>query len=230
MIKAVFFDLYNTLVCYEPSRESVQAGALRDLGIEVAPGSLSWPLVAADEFLYPEMARKPMGQRTPGERMKLWAEYERVLLREAGIKVDEATVAGLLVRVNRVRMEQVLFDDVLPALETLRGRGLLLGLISNVDSDLAPLLDRLGLTAWLQVAVTSLEAGATKPHPRIFWAALERAGVAAGEAIYVGDQYRVDVLGASGAGMKGVLLDRGDYFRKADCPRVNSLAEIVTLL
>ena len=37
MIKAVFFDLYQTLVCYEPPREEIHSGALKDMGINVEP-------------------------------------------------------------------------------------------------------------------------------------------------------------------------------------------------
>jgi putative hydrolase of the HAD superfamily len=79
--------------------------------------------------------------------------------------------------------------------------------------------------------VTSLDAGCNKPNPEIFWKALRRAGVKAAEAIYVGDQYQIDVLGASKAGMKGILLDRGGYFTDiTDCPRIRRLTEIVNHL
>ena len=58
--------------------------------------------------------------------------------------------------------------------------------------------------------------------------ALKLAGVQAAEAIYVGDQYRIDIGGANEAGMKGVLLDRGGYMEEAaDCPRIQSLSQIV---
>ncbi len=67
-----------------------------------------------------------------------------------------------------------------------------------------------------------------KPQPEIFHEALRQAGVQASEAIYVGDQYQIDVVGANKAGMKGVLLDRGDYLEEtADCPRIQSLTQVV---
>ena len=37
MVKAVFFDFYNTLVNYDPPREELEARALKDLGIDVSP-------------------------------------------------------------------------------------------------------------------------------------------------------------------------------------------------
>ncbi len=57
MIKAVFFDLYNTLVGYDPPREEIQARILKDFGIEVSPEALLRPIMTADDFIYQEHAR-----------------------------------------------------------------------------------------------------------------------------------------------------------------------------
>jgi putative hydrolase of the HAD superfamily len=79
--------------------------------------------------------------------------------------------------------------------------------------------------------VTSREVGANKPEPAIFLAALERAGVSAPEAVYVGDQYQTDVLGARGVGIKPILIDRFDLESEAsDCPRIHSLMELPAYL
>ena len=228
MIKAVFFDLYHTLVRYEPPREELQAGALKEFGIEVKPEVFRWPFVIADEFIYQEIARSSLSQRSKEEQMALYIQYERILLKEAGIEVNEQLILGLLSKMRQFDMKLVLFDDVMPVLTDLKGRGLILGLISNVDRDIAPLLSQLNLTSLLQVVVTSQNVGFNKPQPEIFQEALKQAGARASEAIYVGDQYQIDVVGASKAGMKGVLLDRGNYFEEiTDCPRIHSLTQVV---
>ena len=49
-----------------------------------------------------------------------------------------------------------------------------------------------------------------KPHPSIFAAALQLVDVPAGEAVMVGDSVRQDVDGALQAGMRAVLLHRGE--------------------
>ena len=160
--------------------------------------------------------------------MALYVQYERILLKEAGIAADEPLVLGLLGKMQQSDMKLVLFDDVMPALTDLKGRRLILGLISNVDRDITSLLSQLGLTSLLKVVVTSQDAGFNKPQPEIFREALKQAGTRAAEAIYVGDQYRIDVVGANQVGMKGVLLDRGGYFAETiDCPRLQSLTQIV---
>ena len=231
MIKAVFFDLYQTLVCYEPPREELQAKALEEFGIEVKPEVLRRPLVIADEYIYQELARASLRQRSKEEQIALWAQYEETLLREAGVKTDKQLILGLLSKMQQFKMKLVLFDDVMPALTDLKRRGLILGLISNIDRDMTTTFNELGLSLLLQVMVTSQEVGFNKPQPQIFQEALKRAGVRASEAIYVGDQYQIDVVGAKGVGMKGILLDRGGYFAEiTDCPRIQSLTQIKEFL
>jgi putative hydrolase of the HAD superfamily len=228
MIKAVFFDLYHTLVRYEPPREELMSEVLQDFGIEAKPEILRKPLVIADEFIYQEIARTPLNQRSKEDKIALFARHQEIVLKEAGIEANQKLILGLLGKMQQFAMKLVLFDDVMPTLTDLKNRGLILGLISNVDSDITPLLDQLGLTSWLQVVVTSQNAGFNKPQPEIFQAALKQAEVQASEAIYVGDQYQVDVVGASKVGMRGVLLDRGDYFEETtDHPRIQSLTQLV---
>ncbi|MFC1963914.1 HAD family hydrolase [Chloroflexota bacterium] len=228
MIRAVFFDLYQTLVRYEPPREELQAKALADFGISVTPEKMRWPLVAADEFIYGELARVPLGQRDEKGKMALWAQYQRVLLKEAMIEARDNLVLGLLGKMREVKMGLVLFADVEPVLTDLRNWGMTLGLISNIDRDISATLNELGLPGLLDIMITSLEVGATKPGPQIFQAALQKARVSPGEAIYVGDQYQVDVLGANGAGMKGILLDRGNFFPNiTDVPRIQGLGQVL---
>jgi putative hydrolase of the HAD superfamily len=230
MIRAVFFDLYHTLVRYDPPREELQARALKDFGIDVAPETLRRPLTVADEFIYRELAGSPLSHRSTKDKMALYARYQEIVLKEAGVEPSEQLTLGLLARMRQFDMKLVLFDDVLPALTDLKERGLILGLISNVDRDMTPFLNELGLTPLLQVVVTSQDVGSSKPQPEIFREALRQAGVQASEAIYVGDQYETDVIGAKKAGMKGVLLDRGGYSDKTvDCPRIRTLTQVGTL-
>jgi putative hydrolase of the HAD superfamily len=227
MIKAVFFDLYNTLVTYDPPREEIEAKILKDFGIEVTPEALRRPILTADDFIYQEHARLPFSKRSKEETTALYIQYHGMVLKEAGLEAPKELVVGILGKWMNFKLKMVLFDDVVPALSNLKERGLILGLISNVDRDIAPLYQELGLSDWLQVTVTSQEAGFNKPHPEIFQAALKQAGVKPAEAIYVGDQYQIDVLGANKAGMLGVLLDRNGFFEEiTDCPKIRRLTEV----
>ena len=231
MIKAVFFDLYHTLVRYEPPQEELEANALKDFGINTEPGLFTRPMVMATEFLYQEIAHRPLSQRSHEETMALYTQYQRIVLKEAGIAADEKLIYGMLGKMQQLEMKLVLFDDVAPALNELKSRGLVLGLISNVERDLTATISELGLPSWLDIMVTSLDAGFSKPQPQIFEAAIRRAAVQPSQTIYVGDQYEIDCLGANRAGMRGILLDRGGYFEEVtNCPRIRSLAELTNYL
>jgi len=129
-----------------------------------------------------------------------------------------------------VRVENfALYDDVLPCFERLRAAGVRLGLVSNTSRDLDEIVAAFALTDYVEVAVASVEIGLSKPSPAIFGAALERAGVAAGDTVMVGDSVEDDVRGALACGMGAVLLDRAGRY---DLPfvTVHTLAELPAAL
>ena len=227
MTKAVFFDLYFTLIRYEPPQEQLEANALKEFGINTDPDVFDRPMAVANEFMVQEIALRPLSKRSREETIALYAEFQRIVLREAGIEPDEKLVLAMLGKMQQFNTKLVLFDDVIPALRELKSRGLILGLISNVERDLTATINELGLPSWLDIVVTSLEAGFSKPQPEIFEEAMRRAAVQPSEAVYVGDQYQVDCVGAERAGMKGILIDRGGYLQEmTNCPRIQSLGEL----
>jgi putative hydrolase of the HAD superfamily len=79
--------------------------------------------------------------------------------------------------------------------------GLDLVVVSNADADLCDRLECAGVGSLVSAVVTSAEAGAAKPDPAIFRAALEQIGVEAERAIHVGDA-DIDEQGAAAAGMR----------------------------
>ena len=113
----------------------------------------------------------------------------------------------------------------------LRNSGLLTGLISNVNSTGSALADSMGLTGHIDFAITSGDAGAEKPHPAIFHAALSRADVRPAEAVHVGDQIESDIDGALAAGIAPILMDRfNGHPGYATHTRVTCMAELEQLL
>ena len=67
---------------------------------------------------------------------------------------------------------------------------------------------------------------AWKPDPGLFAHALERLEIAPEQAIYVGDNYYADVIGARRAGLGPVLYDPDQVFPDADCPVIRSIGEL----
>jgi putative hydrolase of the HAD superfamily len=228
MITAVFFDLYQTLVCYQPSQAELEARALEGLGVKTSAKDLDRPILTANEFMAQQMAKRPLSKRTREEIAALYIEYQRIVLKEAGIQAEEKTLMRLLGAMQNAQMDLALFEDTLPVLTDLKARGLVTGLISNIEKNMTKAIQKLGIASKLDIVVTSQDAGAVKPQPEIFRFALQQGRVEPGEALYVGDQYRVDVVGANAAGMKGILLDRVGYYKqKPDCPVIKSLKEVI---
>jgi len=228
MIKAVFFDFYNTLATYHPPREEAWANACRERGIKIEAKTLFSSLAAADMYWRNENSRSPIDKKTPEEKINFYVEYATRILRGAGVEVSHDTALQILATIREHKWEFRTFNDTLPTLKELENRGLILGLISNVVQDMEPTYTELGLQPYLDFKVTSAEVGCDKPQPKIFQAALKKAQVKPEEAIYVGDQYDLDIVGARGVGMKALLIDRNNYFPDiTDCPRIGSLTDIV---
>ncbi|MGH7415222.1 MAG: HAD family hydrolase, partial [Candidatus Rokuibacteriota bacterium] len=81
----------------------------------------------------------------------------------------------------------------------------------------------------LHFIIDSAVVGVQKPDPRIFHLGLREAGVAPAEAVYVGDLYSVDVLGARAAGLDGILLDPRGFWAPRDCRLARGLEDAVGL-
>ncbi len=232
MIKAVFLDWFNTLAQYSPPREELQSKVLGEFGINVSPDKILPAILIADKNLFDEHASSPVTKRSPEEQAKIYALYQQTVLTEAGVDISDSP--ALLPKVMKRAQELyrdiqfVLFDDVIPAVKTLKERGLTLGLVTNMEMEMRPLCKELGLGPYLNFVVTSSEVGSDKPQPRIFLEALKRAGAEAREVLHVGDQYKIDVDGARGAGINPLLLDRFNQYPEVDdCPRIHSLSEVV---
>jgi HAD superfamily hydrolase (TIGR01549 family) len=231
MIKAVFLDFYNTLASYSPPREDVYIDSSRKLGINVEAKDLFNSLSAADIFYRNENSQSRIDKRPSEEQINFYVEYITRIISGAGAQISRDQALKILAKIKEYKWEFKVYSDALPALDTLKQRGLIVGLISNVAQDMESTYDKLGLQPYLDFKVTSAEVGFDKPRPEIFLAALKKAAVKPEEALYVGDQYQIDIVGARGVGIKALLIDRNDYFTDiTDCPRIRSLTEVVNYL
>jgi FMN phosphatase YigB (HAD superfamily) len=225
IIKAIFFDWMDTIGRPELERHDLHAQVLSEFGIKVSPEKLIRPIYIAET-------------EVPGGTPYRWDEskdpnpflhYEEVVLSEVGITLPRETVFQILkiISPRAKRTGFALYDDVLPTMKTLKERGLILGLITSMKKEINLVSRQLGLEPYLDFTITSSDVRAPKPEPPLFLAALERAKINALEAIYVGDQYSTDVVGARVVGINPVLIDRYELFSEiSDCPRIRTLTEL----
>lgn len=103
----------------------------------------------------------------------------------------------------------VVFHHVPDALRRLRDCGLKLGCVTNKPREFTvPLLDRMQLASWFDAVVAGDDVPEKKPHPALLLAACARLGVAAGDALMIGDSIN-DALAARAAGCGVVLVETG---------------------
>jgi putative hydrolase of the HAD superfamily len=197
-MKAVIFDLDNTLWDVHP----VIVRAERVLHEFLAR---NYPRVTERHDLESMRAlRVAIAREHPHMRHDFtWLRLES-LRRHAAEAEYPASLADEAFEVfYRARNAVVLYEDVRPALDRLV-RDYRLFAVSNGNADLAAI----GLDHYFEIRLTAREAGMLKPDPRIFARLLSIAGLAATEAVHVGDDADADVEGARAAGIVPVWLNR----------------------
>jgi REG-2-like HAD superfamily hydrolase len=206
--------------------ENAYGGAFRRWGVPVADEEVrdalhgTWGLVAARQ------ARGEVRWGHEGGERGFWRSFvQEVLTRVGGGPLPEGLLDDLVEHFARPESWS-LYPEVLEVLSALRERGLKLLVVSNWDSNLPALLDRLDLTRHFDGVVVSALVGASKPAREIFDTALSLAGVAAHEALHVGDSPSEDYEGARNAGLPALLLDRAGVAR-VGFESIRSLHEIL---
>ena len=215
--RAVLFDAGNTLLGLD--HERIAPAVARALGIGLTAATLR----AASPKAALAMEE---GKGTDQERA---LRYLELLFEGAGVpSVRMGEVQKVLWAQHAERHLWTGTDPgTASALGRLRQAGLGLGVVSNSDGRVAEALEAVGLAEYFSVVVDSKLAGFEKPDPRIFLPALEALQVAPAEALYVGDLYEVDVVGARRAGMAAVLLDPAGLHASRDVPTAPDVAAVV---
>jgi putative hydrolase of the HAD superfamily len=209
----VLFDVGETLIAPRESFGAVYARVLAALGVVLPAEGLELGLrrcwAEINGSLPPGVDR--YSAETGGESA-YWLRFVRgTLARTPNAPNDEALAVRALLPLRDAFRDPgswVIFDDVLPALASLRESGARLGVVSNWDSNLSPLLERLGLAAWFDAIVVSSLEGLEKPRPELFLRAVERLGGQPSQALHVGDTPELDGAGAHAAGVSCVIVDR----------------------
>jgi len=206
MVRAVFLDALGTLVELEPPWLSLRDRVPAEISDERLVSALR-----AEMAYYRDHAHEGRDEPSLADLRERCA---RLVSRELGTEVTpDELVASIRFRA---------YPDAQPALGELRARGLRLIVVSNWDISLPRVLERCGLAGMVDETVTSAGAGARKPDPAIFNAALELAGADPGEALHVGDTEDEDLAGARAAGIRALLIDRN-----GDGGDISSLKQIV---
>jgi HAD superfamily hydrolase (TIGR01549 family) len=215
-LRAVFFDAGNTLVRMNYGAITGQLSALGHAVTSEAVQRAEW---RARVRFDADVLAGPAASTESGSARR---SYVELLLEELGIG-DASTVRAMAAWRESYNAPVGIFDVADPeaeaALALCRDARLKVGVISNSNGTVRSLLGALGFARYLDFVLDSKEVGVEKPNAGIFALALARTGSAPEQAVHIGDLYSVDVRGARGAGVEGILLDPGGYWGPRDCPR-----------
>jgi putative hydrolase of the HAD superfamily len=204
-IQAVTFDVGGTLIEVWPSVGHVYAEVAARHGIKgLAAGALDHKFKAAwraaTNFNYSRSA---------------WAALVDATFRGLTDRLPSETFfADLYARFAKPDVWRI-YEEVIPTLDELAARGFKLGVISNWDERLRPLLGQLKLGAYFEAIIVSREFGSCKPLRGIFEHAVRKLGLPPGAVLHVGDSLAMDVRGARAAGLRALLLQRTGGVRRA---------------
>jgi putative hydrolase of the HAD superfamily len=213
-LRTIFFDVGNTLL-FPDLRRMLEP--LRRRGVQI--DAALWSTVEREskrEF--------DQQEQTGTVDHGFWHIFYTRLLGELGI-ADPALLNELVQTVRISANWCEIRPGTREILERLAAR-LELAVISNADGKIADVLARCGIVDCFRTITDSGIVGKEKPHPDIFRAALSSMKAKAEDSLYVGDVYSVDYLGATGVGMKAILLDACGAYAGTDLPRIETLKDL----
>jgi putative hydrolase of the HAD superfamily len=190
-LDAVTIDAMGTLIeLPDPSERLQDALAKHRIDRELAAVAAA---LAAEAAYYVPRAHE-------GRDVESLAHLQRdaadVFLAHLDAHLDPAEFAPHFVAALEFR----LLPGAEEAVRALRGAGLALACVTNWDVSLPTQLERLGVASYFAAVVTSAEAGAPKPEPRVFALALERLRIDPNRVLHIGDG-EADREGAAAAGL-----------------------------
>lgn len=219
--KALLFDFGNTLAF-------VDYHALAQTLADECPGVSALALERAEYVGRQALDEALLADRTLGLEQAYLLYFHR-WMESAGVTSSRLQwCQERFTELNRVEtMWRVVRPGTREALADFRRQGFKLGVISNAGGTIARDAERYGLAEFFDVIIDSHVVGVSKPDPRIFDLALDHLGVRPSEALFAGDMYSIDVLGARAAGIDAVLIDAlGHYLWIDHHTRIRGIHEL----
>ena len=189
MIKAVIFDMFETLVTLFVGRTYFSEDIAKDINVDIENFRREWHTIEKD---------RTTGKYTIAEGLEIVLRRLGIFTRENLELVVSHRTAALSDTFNAIPKESV------QLLKDLKERGIKIGLITNTFSDERDFIKSSELFPYFDVSLISYEQGICKPAPEMYKMMIEKLGVKPEECLYVGDGGSRELYGARDAGMHPV--------------------------
>lgn len=228
MIRAVIFDMYETLITHYNSPLYFSTEMAQDAGIPIDRFQKIWretdyARTVGELTLEQVLERIFREYRGVGEYLGI-GEYHGTLDKEAYHRIREIVA-------KRTAVKEELFthlhQEIIPMLEGLRAEGYLIGLISNCFSEEAAVIRRSILFPYFDALCLSYEQGVAKPDKKIYEKCMEMLDLKPEECLYVGDGGSSELEAARDCGMHPVQAVW--YFKEGTMQPVGRKADFVPM-
>lgn len=189
MIKAVIFDMYETLITHYQSPLYFSPQMAADAGISEEQFQAIW--------------RPTERERSIG-KMTFENVVERILKENHCYSEEVLNTIAEKRKAAKLECFRHLHPEVIPLLKELKEQGIHIGLISNCFSEEAEVIKKSELFPYFDAPYLSYEQGVQKPDEEIFFRCMNHLSVKADECVYVGDGGSLELETATKLGMKAV--------------------------
>ena len=228
-VEAIFFDVGGTLVYSNLAHIDLLHQALLVIGYKVPRDQV----LSSNDLARQAVARhrrRLAARMDVHEASRMWLEHLAENLRLDIQPADLERQLAAAMRAVESRGPETVDPEAPSLLSTLKGRGFVLGVISNWSADLPAYLAKCNLAQYFDTVIASEAVGASKPHREIFLRGLAAVDARPERAVHVGDDYWADVVGAREIGIRPVLVDRDREAVHSDCPTITHLLELASIV
>lgn len=225
-LRAIFFDIGDTLVFDDPPLQERVVSAAQSVGIAPDPARLPDAFRAAEAFAVKRYVAGIVWD-APGALR----ETVRVLWHSLGLPpLSDNEWTAFASAFASLPFTRFVPPEAFALLNDLKRRGFVLGAISDWEDTLPEVLADLGLLPYFDARAISAVVGVTKPNPLLFEDALAQVGLPPDNCLHIGDWYELDAAGAKAAGLSALLFDWAERTPNADCPRVTDWQQLAAYL
>jgi putative hydrolase of the HAD superfamily len=209
--KVIFLDAVGTLFGVKGSVGEVYGAIARQAGVDVLPEILDRAFIQSFKASNPLAFPGADPAKIPELEYQWWRAIAKATLERAGVIEQFSDFSAFFSQLYAhfaTEEPWYIYPDVCPALQYWQQQGIQLGIISNFDTRIYSVIERLQLKDFFTSITISSKVGSAKPESQIFIAALRKHNCLAQEAWHIGDSLKEDYYGAKAAGLQPFHLNR----------------------